>query len=269
MRAPLFRASSRLRVCRPSLRPASLKRCRIDRISIELPVARSVDAAPWVAMMHGPGASCRSRSSRSLAALFRKPVDCFNAAPQMRYYFDIGVAWCGISPGAQPVTSGFFDLSGFREMPRQLLGAVFCNLRELPVKSFRDLRVQLLAGSCVLHQSVLEQVCRVRRRPLPEQQAGLNEALDAAPNSASGLRTSAASRAWEESRPIAAPICATSLAEPSRSSRAIRDACKLAGTARGGDGIVAAVRCASLSLSASRTGRIDRFSHRYRQIVGD
>src|ERR1700732_1454031 len=52
------------------------------------------------------------------------------------------------------------------------------------------------------------------------------------PSSASGCPTPAASRAWEKSRPIAAPICATSLVGPSRSSRAISEACKLAGTAR-------------------------------------
>src|SRR5262244_3103992 len=40
-------------------------------------------------------------------------------------------------------------------------------------------------------------------------------------SSPSGLRTTAASRACENSRPIAAPICASSLAGPSRSSRAI------------------------------------------------
>ena len=43
-------------------------------------------------------------------------------------------------------------------------------------------------------------------------------------------RTTEASSACENVRPIAAPICATSLAGPSRSSRAISDACKLAGT---------------------------------------
>jgi hypothetical protein len=48
--------------------------------------------------------------------------------------------------------------------------------------------------------------------------------------------------AWENSRPIAASICATSLADPSRSSRAIRDACRLAGTASAEDGTSAA-RC--------------------------
>ena len=73
------------------------------------------------------------------------------------------------------------------------------------------------------------------------------------PSSASGLRTTAASSAWENSRPIAAPICATSLAGPSRSSRAISEACRLAGTARAGDGTDAAACSAALSLSASST----------------
>ena len=76
------------------------------------------------------------------------------------------------------------------------------------------------------------------------------------PSSASGLRATAASRACENSRPIAAPICATSLAGPSRSSRAISEACKLAGTARAGDGTAATVRRASPSPSASSTALV-------------
>ena len=67
------------------------------------------------------------------------------------------------------------------------------------------------------------------------------------------MRTTAARRACENSRPIAAPICATSLAGPSRSSRAINEACKLAGTARAGDGTAATVRQAAPSPSASST----------------
>src|SRR5260370_1413411 len=62
-----------------------------------------------------------------------------------------------------------------------------------------------------------------------------------------------AKRACENSRPIAAPICATSLAGPSRSSRAISDACKLCGTANAGAGTLATVRRAAPSLSASST----------------
>ena len=41
----------------------------------------------------------------------------------------------------------------------------------------------------------------------------------------------AAKTVCENSRPMAAPICATSFAGPSRSSRAISEACRLAGTA--------------------------------------
>jgi hypothetical protein len=70
-------------------------------------------------------------------------------------------------------------------------------------------------------------------------------------SSASGLRTTAASRACENARPIAAPTCATSLAGPSRSSRAISEACRLAGTVRAEDGTAAMVCLASPSLSAS------------------
>jgi hypothetical protein len=73
------------------------------------------------------------------------------------------------------------------------------------------------------------------------------------PNSASGLRTTDASRAWENCRPIADPICASSLAGPSRSRRAISEACKLAGTARAADGTAAAMCRASPSPSASST----------------
>ena len=86
-------------------------------------------------------------------------------------------------------------------------------------------------------------------------------------SSASGSRTTAASRACENSRPIAAPICATSFAGPSRSSRAISEACRLAGTASAGDGTAAAVRRASPSLSASKH-RFGHFLHEQRNAVG-
>ena len=52
---------------------------------------------------------------------------------------------------------------------------------------------------------------------------------------------------------MAAPICATSLAGPSRSSRAISEACRLAGTAMDGDGMAATRARPLSSLSASST----------------
>jgi hypothetical protein len=49
-------------------------------------------------------------------------------------------------------------------------------------------------------------------------------------------RPTAANSSYENSRPMAAPICATSLIGASRSSRAISEACKLDGIASGGSG---------------------------------
>ena len=66
----------------------------------------------------------------------------------------------------------------------------------------------------------------------------------------------AARSACENFRPIAAPICATFLAEPSRSRRAISDACRLTGTAILGDGMEATVCCAAPSLPASNTALV-------------
>ena len=159
-----------------------------------------------------------------------------------------------------PQARGLIDQPSLGAMMRQQLRLALGDLGELAFKGFGDTGVkraswlaQQRAIGRVLHQGMLEQVGRMRRHALPEQQAGLMRRSSADPSSASGLRTTKASRAWENSRPIAAPICATSLAGPSRSSRAISDACKLAGTARAGDGTAATVRRAAPSLSASST----------------
>ena len=160
-----------------------------------------------------------------------------------------------------PEARRLLDQPGLGAVTRQQLGLVLGNLRELAFEGFGDAGMKRAARLAqqraigrVLHQRVLEQISCMRRHALPEQQTGRNETVERRlPSSASGLRTTAASSACENSRPIAAPICATSLAEPSRSSRAISEACRLAGTARAGDGTAAAVCCASPSLSASST----------------
>ena len=77
------------------------------------------------------------------------------------------------------------------------------------------------------------------RHALPKHQSSRNEAIDRRLEFASDFRTTATNSAWENSRPIAAPICAISFAGPSRSSRAISEACRLAGTATDGDGTAA------------------------------
>ena len=76
-------------------------------------------------------------------------------------------------------------------------------------------------------------------------------------SSASGWRTTAASKGCENSRPIAVAICASSLAgPPSRSSRAMSEACRLGGTPSAGDGIAATARTAAVSLPASTTALV-------------
>ena len=90
--------------------------------------------------------------------------------------------------------------------------------------------------SRVLHQRVLEDVGRLRRRaPLERRPAptSCSSAASARPRRCAN----ASSNSNENSRPITAPICATSLtAEPSRSSRAISEACSVAGTRERGRG---------------------------------
>ena len=76
------------------------------------------------------------------------------------------------------------------------------------------------------------------------------------PNSTSDFRATAVSSACESPRPIADSIYATSWAGPSRSSRAINEACRLAGTANAEDGTAATVCVASPSPSASSTALV-------------
>jgi hypothetical protein len=103
-----------------------------------------------------------------------------------------------------------------------------------------------------LHEGMLEQIGRMRRHPPSEQQPAAMRRSNSDLSSAPGWRTTEASKACENSRPIAAAICASSLAEPpSRSSRAMSEACRLAGTASAGDGTAASARSVAVSLPAS------------------
>ena len=163
-----------------------------------------------------------------------------------------------------PEAGRLFDQSSLCVMTCQQLRLVLGNLGELTFKCFGNASVkhtsrlaQQSAIGCILHKRMFEQIIRVRGHALPEQQACRDETVECRCGVRSlALPTTAANRAWENSRPIAAPICATSLADPSRSSRAISEACRLAGTVRAGDGTAAAVFRASPSLSASSTALV-------------
>jgi hypothetical protein len=105
----------------------------------------------------------------------------------------------------------------------------------------------------ILHQRVLKEIGCLRRAALSEQQTRGDDTVESrAYIRFRSIRDRRKQRVREFS-PNHRPICATSSAGPSRSSRAISEACKLAGTARAGDGIAAAVCRASPSLPASST----------------
>ena len=84
----------------------------------------------------------------------------------------------------------------------------------------------------VLDQRVLEAVGRLRSIALDEQNVGFGEPIQrrlqrALVEAGHGLEQ----RVREIRGPSTAPICATSRAEPSRSSRAASDCCKVGGIA--------------------------------------
>src|SRR5271168_5268741 len=78
----------------------------------------------------------------------------------------------------------------------------------------------------------------------------------AAASAGSSRPVTRARSAWENSRPIAAPICATLLADPSRSSRDISEAWRLAGTGNAGEAADAGLGAAAPSSSASNTALV-------------
>jgi len=77
-----------------------------------------------------------------------------------------------------PQPSGLLDLARFRVVTRQQLRLVLDDLGELGLKRFGDTGMKYTSRLAqqrpvgrVLHQGVLEQVSRMRRHALPEQQS--------------------------------------------------------------------------------------------------
>ena len=84
-----------------------------------------------------------------------------------------------------PQARGFLDQASLSAVARQQLGLVLGNLSELAFEGFGDASVkrasrlaQQRAIGRVLHQGMLEQISRVRRHALPEQQTGRNETVE-------------------------------------------------------------------------------------------
>ena len=112
----------------------------------------------------------------------------------------------------------------FRVLVGDIVILTFQNLCNASVQRSFRIAEQSAVGS-ILNQGMLEQIGRVRWGALPKKQAGCNKAIKRQMKFGLRLGTTADNRPYENSRPIAAPICATSFAGPSRSSRAISEAC--------------------------------------------
>ena len=86
---------------------------------------------------------------------------------------------------------------------------------------------QILISS-ILYERMLETILRFRRKTLGEKDIGLSETLQC--RLKRRIRNAGyGANEREKSRPITAPICATSRAGPRRSSRAVNDCCNVGG----------------------------------------
>ena len=106
--------------------------------------------------------------------------DLVEGARELLYGFDQRRALQRPLSRLAPQARRLLDQPGLGAVTRQQLGLVLGNLRELAFKSFGDASMkrasrlaQQRAVSRVLHQGVLEQVGRMRRYALPEQQTGV------------------------------------------------------------------------------------------------
>ena len=129
----------------------------------------------------------------------------------------------------------------------------------------RDLR-QGAVGR-VLDQGMLEGVGRVGRRAVTEHELGRDQLVQGGLQLRLGRSATAASSAWENSRPMAAPICATSLTRASRSRRASSESCSVAGIASGGRGRELVV-VAGVAKQAGLEHRLGQLLDEQRHAVG-
>ena len=100
---------------------------------------------------------------------------------ELRHGLDQRGSLKGALSSFAPQASSVLNLTSVRVVPRQQLWLVIRNLIEVALYSFRDTSMQRpswlaqqRAIGCVLHQSVLEKVSRMRRHPLAKNQASLN-----------------------------------------------------------------------------------------------
>ena len=115
-------------------------------------------------------------------------------------------------------------------------GLGFDDSRKPVLEHLREASVQLLAPGLeqrliggVLDQGVLETVGRVGRAATAKHELGADLRSSPLSHCSCGRSATAAMSSWENSRPITAPIWASSLTVAGRSSRAISESCRFAG----------------------------------------
>ncbi len=103
----------------------------------------------------------------------------------MPYRFTIARPMNCFLPCRAPVSYRLLIQSSFRAVPSQKLRLVLGNLGEFALERFRDTGVERASGLAqqraiggVLHKRVLEQIGRVRRQALPEQQTSCDETVE-------------------------------------------------------------------------------------------
>ena len=171
----------------------------------------------------------------------RQRPDELQSSVQMDDGFQVGGASGGQLAGAAPVRDRPSRQARLGQMLRQHFRLSLTDVRELLFQRLGDAGVQLLATALehglvgsVLDQRMLEGVGRLGRRATAEDQLRADQLLKGITQLVRDIGATAASRSWENSRPITAPVWATSLTGARRSRRAISESCSVVGIASGG-----------------------------------
>ena len=107
--------------------------------------------------------------------------------------------------GLAPKASGLINQTGFGEVTRQKFRLVLSDLRELVFEGFSDASMQSAPRLTqkrtvgrILNKRMFEQIGRVRRNALSEQQTGFDQRSSARFSSCSGLPATAANKRMGE-----------------------------------------------------------------------
>ena len=179
---------------------------------------------------------------------------------------------CSLSRLA-PEDRRLLDQTRLGAVTRQQLRLAIGDIRELNFEGFGDTGVKLAprfaqqgAVGGVLHERVLEEIGRIGGAPWRESSPDCRSRSSAEPSSLPGQARHGGKQGMGKLPPDRRAGLRHALAGPSRSSRAISEACRLAGTASAGEGTDAIVRAAAPALGLQH--RLRHLLHEQRDAVG-